>query len=348
MKRSDLLKLVQAAMDEYDVYGPVQRRTTWVFDKIDDPSRIDMDYDNTMMSLKKFFIPSKEVMMRFNLREMSIDDSLPDVKAERPQLLVGVHACDIHALLFLDRVFGGKYVDPYYVARRENTTIIGLNCIDPCKHGFCKSVNTHIVNEGYDLYLTPITGDKYYVHVGSPKGDRLLTIAGKLLREATDEGHEAFKASMKHKHESLPVGLHLDNINETFDMAWDDPIWARLGEECMNCGSCALVCPTCYCYDVADELDLSLSNADRTRKWSTCLYHDFALVAGPHNFREDPPARLKYRFYHKIRGALHDHGIIACTGCGRCIEHCPAGISVKDVVYELQKRRVGVPVVKGG
>jgi sulfhydrogenase subunit beta (sulfur reductase) len=113
MKRSDLLKLVQAAMDEYDIYGPVQRRTTWVFDKIDDPSRIDMDYDNTMMSLKKFFIPSKEVMMRFNLREMSVDDSLPDVKAERPRMLVGVHACDIHALLFLDRVFGGKYVDPY-------------------------------------------------------------------------------------------------------------------------------------------------------------------------------------------------------------------------------------------
>ena len=344
--RDDIKKLIKSVSNEFDVYGPVPKRGMHIFDKLDDVDRLDLTYDNTMMSPKKYFLPQSQAMMHFDLKEKSIEDHLEKVKAEKPRLLVGIHACDIHGLLFLDRVFGGTYNDLYYQARRENTTIIGLNCIDPCEWGFCRSMNTHIVVEGYDLYFTEIVGDRYYVIVGSPKGDHLISLVPEVFKEGTDLDHEAYKFSMRHKQKSLPVDLHLDNITETFDMAWDDPIWDEIGDECMNCGSCALVCPTCYCFDVVDDVELSMAGASRTRKWSTCLYHDFALIAGPHNFRDNRAARLKYRFYHKTRGAVHDQGMIACVGCGRCHDHCPANISFKDVLNRLQETWVA-PASRG-
>lgn len=348
INKEDLNKLVERALDDYDVYGPVRKKSIYVYDQISDPASMELNYGQTMTSAKKLFNPPVENMMTFDFEEKKIKDRLEDTIPENPSLIVGLHACDINGLLFLDRVYGGEYDDLYYQKRREKTTIIGLNCLESCENGFCRSVNTHIVLEGYDLFLTPIEDDRYYVNVGSPKGDRLIALAPDLFEEATEDDVDAFRKSLQKKHESLPVEFHLDNLTETLDMAWDDPIWEEIGEDCMNCGSCALVCPTCYCFDVVDEVGLDLKESTRKRKWDTCLYYDFALVAGNHNFREEPEARLKYRFYHKMRGAVHDQGIIACTGCGRCIDACPAGISFLDVLAQLQKNWASAPTIEGG
>ncbi|TFG12320.1 hypothetical protein EU537_09710 [Candidatus Thorarchaeota archaeon] len=348
IKKEKMQQFVETIEDEYDVYGPVPRRTTHVFDKLDDPSLLDLDYDSTIMSPKKFFLPAEQNMLLFDNESGTVKDTIDRIEQMKPRLLLGIHSCDINGMLFLDRVFGGKYEDPYYQAYRENTTVIGLNCIEPCENGFCRSVNKNFVLEGYDLFLTEISDSHYYVHVGSPKGDRLLSLASEFFTRATPEDDAAFKQALKRKHESLPVDLHIDHIHESLDMAWDSPLWEELGEECMNCGSCALVCPTCYCFDVRDELDLSLQNGERKRKWDTCLYYDFALVAGNHNFREEPPVRNKYRIYHKMRGAIHEQGMIACIGCGRCISACPAGISIKDILNQLQNQWASSPTAMEG
>lgn len=348
IRKDKITKLVEILQDKYDVYGPVKRRTSYVFDKLDDASKLDLESDSTIMSPKKYLTPTNQVMMRVGLKEQTIEDSTKDFKAVRPRVLFGVHACDVNGILFLDKVFGGKYQDPYYAANRENTTFIGVNCIVPCKYGFCRSVEKNFVLEGYDLFLTEISDTHYYVHVGSPKGDKIVCLASDLFSEANLEDTNLFKTALRKKHENHSDDLYLDYINETLDMAWDDPIWEELSKLCVNCGSCSLSCPTCYCFDVQDNLDLPLANVERTRKWDTCLYYDFATVAGNHNFRGHSPSRLKYRFYHKFRAAVHEHGTIACTGCGRCTAACPAGISIKDVLQRLQNYWASTPVVQGG
>ncbi|MDF1538293.1 MAG: 4Fe-4S dicluster domain-containing protein [Candidatus Thorarchaeota archaeon] len=348
IRKDEITKLVETLQEKYDVYGPIPRRTSHVFDKIEDASKVDLGYDSTIMSPKKYLTPTNQVMMRVGLKDTTIEDSTEDPRASKPRVLFGVHACDINGILFLDKVFGGIYNDPYYAANRENTTLVGINCLEPCKYGFCRSVEKNFVLEGYDLFLTAISETHYYVHVGSPKGDDLIYSAGDVFSEASLEDNNLFKTALRKKHESHSDDLYLDYINETLDMAWDDPIWDELGELCMNCGSCALVCPTCYCFDVKDNLDLTLTNVERTRKWDTCLYYDFATVAGNHNFRSHPPSRLKYRFYHKFRAAVHEHGTIACTGCGRCTATCPAGISIKEVLHRLQDYWASSPSVTGG
>ena len=115
--------------------------------------------------------------------------------------------------------------------------------------------------------------------------------------------------------------------------AFDNPIWAEKAQKCLSCGSCNLVCPTCYCFDVKDEVDISLKSAERYRVWDGCLMEDFAKVAGDENFREDRLQRYRHRFYRKGMYLFDKYGLIACVGCGRCASACLSDIADPVAVY---------------
>ncbi len=61
---------------------------------------------------------------------------------------------------------------------------------------------------------------------------------------------------------------------------YDHPIWEHNSSLCYSCGSCNMVCPTCYCFDVQDSVDWTLDSGERVRKWDSCMLRDFAQVAG--------------------------------------------------------------------
>ena len=82
-------------------------------------------------------------------------------------------------------------------------TTIWLNCLEPCKHGFCRSMDTSFVLEGYDMIFTEISDSHYYVHVGTPKGDRLLAKATDLFIESSEADQEAFKVALGRKHKNV-------------------------------------------------------------------------------------------------------------------------------------------------
>ena len=98
------------------------------------------DYTTTITSPKKFFLPSEEVLMRFDAEENGVTDFAIDLK---PRVLFGVHPCDINALNRLDLVYKDcAYPDPYYTKRRENTLIVGLGCMPgpACFCNLCRCV----------------------------------------------------------------------------------------------------------------------------------------------------------------------------------------------------------------
>ena len=94
--KDDVKKFVAAVKAEFNVYGPVPKRGTYIFDTLDDVDRLDLSYDNSMMSPKKYLLPPEEVMMHFDLKEKSVEDALDEVKTAKSQLILGVHNCDIH------------------------------------------------------------------------------------------------------------------------------------------------------------------------------------------------------------------------------------------------------------
>ena len=97
-----------------------------------------------------------------------------------------------------------------------------------------------------------------------------------------------------------------------------------------------MVCPTCYCYDVADDVELGSRNGGRSRSWDSCLFSTHALVAGGENFREGRASRVKFRYYHKQRGFVAEYGRPSCVGCGRCISACPVKIDISEVISQLR------------
>ena len=56
----------------------------------------------------------------------------------------------------------------------------------------------------------------------------------------------------------------------------EHPRWDEVAARCLACGNCTAVCPTCYCFDVVDEVSLNLNDGDRYRVWNYCQMDDFA------------------------------------------------------------------------
>jgi len=130
--------------------------------------------------------------------------------------------------------------------------------------------------------------------------------------------------------------VEIRDLPEIFEMEYQSEIWEELGEKCLSCGSCSMVCPTCYCYDVADQVELGSRAGRRVRSWDSCLFANHALVASGENFRGPRASRIKFRFYHKQRGFVAEYGRPSCVGCGRCITACPVNIDVVQVIDRLR------------
>jgi NAD-dependent dihydropyrimidine dehydrogenase PreA subunit len=112
--------------------------------------------------------------------------------------------------------------------------------------------------------------------------------------------------------------------------AYEDPLWEELGEKCLACGSCTNVCPTCYCFDVQDEVNLRLNAGERQRTWDSCQLDEFARVAGGENFREARSGRQRHRFMRKGKYIYDMYDRLGCVGCGRCIRTCLVHINIVD------------------
>ena len=132
-------------------------------------------------------------------------------------------------------------------------------------------------------------------------------------------------------HKRIPVDMRY--MPEILGESYDNLVFEATARRCFSCGSCNLVCPTCYCFDVQEDVDWSMSKGERYRKWDGCMLTDFAAVAGGHNFRRRSEDRYRHRYYRKGQ-FIHDrYGDIACVGCGRCITACTANIANPVEIY---------------
>jgi len=332
LPKQNLDKFVKSLSKFGEIHAPTKKdANTYFFSKIEDFSQIDLGYNRTVLPPKKYFLPPIDTMFRF-----SPEEGYEEVEhgADEKSILLGVHSCDIHGLRILDLVFSGRYVDNYYFTRRKNTSIIGVSCIpdDMC---FCRSMETDFVEDGFDLFLSDID-DSYLVRIATSLGDDMVGASQSLFKEVDKEDIAEYKKKSNEMQKHFKMDLELYNLPEIMDLEYESKIWEEIGEKCLSCGSCSMVCPTCYCYDVFDELSLDGKTGERRRRWDSCLFKDYALVAGGLNFRSERSARVKNRYFHKQRGFVTQYGKPSCVGCGRCIQSCPAKIDIVEVITRIR------------
>lgn len=256
-----------------------------------------------------------------------------DYYCDRPIAFFGLHACDINALNRLDKVLlRSVYPVPYYAARRMNMFIIGVDCV-PQPYCFCRSMGADTVLHGFDLFLTDI-GDMYFAEVMSANAYNLLKSVKTM--EPSEDDHTQYMKKIADKNRRFSIRVDTTDLTKILDMEFQSPVWKDWGDRCLGCGTCANVCPTCYCYGVEEVVKPNLREAMKVKMLYSCNVVDFAEVAGGHNFRPERSTRLKYRYYHKHRGFVEAFEEPLCVGCGRCGEACLAGITVPEVIASVR------------
>lgn len=315
-----------------EVFAPtIKDERAIVLAPIGDAKDVVLNYQTTILPPKKFFYAPKEVIIKYS-PDKGFKPTIEDER-DKKRVIFGIHSCDIAALQILDLVFSDAYYDAFYFTKRKNTAIIGISC-SPDAYCFCYSMGTDFVETGFDLFLTDI-GENWFVRVGTALGDDIMLANEKMFNSINEESIKAFKDYANKFRGLFKRHLDLTYLAPIIELEYTSKIWEELGEKCLECGNCALICPTCYCHNMLDRIDLK-GQGERIRTWDSCLLKDFALVAGGHNFRKDRSSRIKLRFFHKQKAFVEQYGRPSCVGCGRCIQACPAGIDLVEILLKLR------------
>lgn len=331
-------RFVSSLQTRYRVAGPKPVKGQYIFADVESPDDLHLDYTQTAIPPKKYLLPPCEALLRFKLDNCQIKPVF-----DAPFLaILGVHTCDLHAIRLLDKVFSTGYADQHYRRRRENTLLISIECLRPCgPHSFCKSMGTLTAPDNFDLHLTDL-GSDYAIDIGSERGEALLNEHAE-TRPASGDDVQRLNSVLAEKWSRFPYRLSFDasELPALMRLSTNSPLWEELGRRCLACGSCTNVCPTCYCFNVHDEVDFTLSAGTRARVWDSCQLDEFATVAGGHNFRATRAARQRHRFLRKGQHQTDAHGLLGCTGCGRCGMACLAHINPVDTFNALHRERSG-------
>ncbi len=326
-----LNRWVDALAAKHPVFGVTAKGGRFAYERLSAAAELRLDYDVTILPPKKYFLPQVETLLTYNAKGEY--QSCVDVE---PFVLFGVHPYDLVALNQLDAIFEKDNPDAHYLTRRKSATIVACDVQTPSEHIFAGCMGTATAKDGFDILLTRV-GEQYVVDVRTAKGRALLAdlaeakdadAAVLARREQVWQDAERFLKMhrLQVRPEDLPALLSRKE-------SYHHPIWQQKAAACYSCGSCNLVCPTCYCFDVQDKLAWQAPCGQRERRWDGCLLCDFAVVAGNHNFRKLRADRYRHRYYRKGKYLWDRMGQIACVGCGRCIAACTTKIANPVEIY---------------
>ena len=322
LSNQDLTPFVAALMSRCPVVAPVAKRARFVFERLAAADELRLDYDTTILPPKTVFFPTKQDLIHFDV------EGFRSAIAPQEKILLGVHPHDLKGIAMSDIFYEDRQVDNNYLANRKVTTLIGSSVQNHYKHAFFGTMNADRPVGGHDMFMTKLD-DGYVVEVGTDRGAALIELGN--FTAATGEQVESAAAVNKAAEENCPEKLNgtAQEIRQKVRASFDSPVWKELAEDCFSCGSCNIVCCTCYCFDVQDEWNLE-GGGKRFRLWDACLTREFSEVAGPRgsdNFREERAERYRHRFMRKAAYLNDQLGGPACTGCGRCSGACTADIA---------------------
>ncbi len=326
--------------NSWDIIGVKAKGNKFAFGPLESADELRLDYDVTLLPPKKYFFPQRETLFTYSLTN---GFSAKNPTEAKPSIIIGVHPYDIVALFHMDEIFKETKSDPYYFEKRNSTIIIGVNIQKMTPWNFSAAMGSAIVDYGYDLMLTDL-GNRYSVTVGSQKGGELLSKYGEnvteaLARDVQQVGQKKSEImNMSQQKFEFPPEMIPDLLSKAYG---ESAFWEKHSEKCLGCGSCVLVCPTCYCFDIKDNLDLSLEKGEKVRTWDGCLLEDFAKIASGENFRPTRPSRYRHRYFKKGKYLYDRFGFVSCVGCGRCGSNCLSNIAnpvqlFNDIYHETQ------------
>lgn len=327
MKKAQFNKFLKYFIKNYQVYGPEfdNNKQEVLINKINKASQLVLDGRLPYYPWREYLLPKNECLFQYQnneLKEVS--------KKINPQALFGVCVSDLKALVLYDQVFEK---DSYYQAIKRNTVVIGYAKIG-AKPEYSKwhekyeeYVLEHLI---FDIFLEIDEKGNIKVFSGSDKGQKILEEIG-----YSDYQHIEYAGVTQ---EGL-LDDEMKKIKSKMEAKYNTKLWKELGKECLACGKCSIVCPTCFCFRTMDEVSVDKDKGARSRCWDTCFYNEFSAVAGGHEFNSDIEKKIYFWYEHKFIRIPHEFQIPGCVRCGRCIKTCPVGIDIQKNKDKLLKNK---------
>src|SRR3989338_6110191 len=317
LKKERLNGFIEKLQQDFEVIAPLKGDVIR-FLPLKNPDDIFLG-KNAYFPIKEYFFKKNEVLFQFNGTKIIVPE-LPSKK----RAFFGLRRCDLNAIKHQDMVFMNDIHDPYYTAARKDSFLIGYHCnTAPSPYCFCGSLE---LVDFYDLMVYD-RKDHFLIEIGSKKGEALVK-----------KYKRYFSASDKvitKEEKVIPGADRLDK--KDISKFYDNPDWEKGVSQCLSCGACTALCPTCYCFDIKDEVKAkNPKEGERKRSWSSCQVPEFTKVAGDHVFREKREERFKHRIYHQLEYFKEKNGVNLCVGCGRCIEACPTRIDFVDIINKME------------
>jgi len=332
ISKSDLAALLSDWAREFTVFTPVQDGGVAKWAEWDGADTGFLDgYRNTVIPPKALFLPPLEELFGFQKDKDGYRIELPPPSGDR-WLIFGIRPCDARALAVLDMTFKDAYEDPYYLTKREKGVLVGLGCTNPAESCFCTSLGggpDEAAN--VDLMLTDI-GDEFLMEPITDKGEALLSKAG-LTRAATGDDEARAQKAKELARSRVTRRVDTEGITEKLRAGFEDKdFWEKTAAKCISCGICTFLCPTCYCFNISDEL--AKGQGERFRSWDSCAFPLYTRMP-VENPRQEKWRRLRQKVCHKYEFYPMSFEVIACTGCGRCIRLCPVNWDITETLAGL-------------
>lgn len=348
--------------DGYKILGPTVRDEVIIYDELrsvkdlpigwmdeQDPGRYRLKrrndnayfgYNLGPHSWKQYLFPAKEKLWTAKKQ----DNNQLVILQEAPQVdekmaFIGVRACEMQAIFVLDKVFNTKLaVYQQYQRRRENTFIVAVNCTTAANTCFCASMQSGpFVQEGYDLALTEVINDQQHYFLLSIGSERGMSLCESLqLRAATKEENDLAHLHVERTIEKMIRKVDNANVHKVLMNSWESKQWDKVAERCINCANCTMACPTCFCSDTQDVVNIDATSVDRWQSWESCFNLSHSYIHGG-SVRSSAQSRYRQWLTHKFGTWWDQFGVSGCVGCGRCITWCPVGIDVTEELKQLQQ-----------
>jgi ferredoxin len=326
-------KFVDELIRKQKVVGPCSTAgERFEFEQLESADQLRLDYDVSIRPPnRKYFLPPIETILTYE-----VGDGYQSVYDDTEFILLGIHPYDLIALNQMDKIFEQDNRDSHYIKRRNNATIIACDVVTPSRDVFASSMGTATVRAGFDVLIT-IIDDSHLMESGSEKGNKFLAkVKGAADATAKDlEKRQKVWEENENRLNKHELKCEPSYLPELLDRAYNHPVWKEKAKTCFSCGSCNQVCPTCYCFNVQDDINWDMKSGNRQRAWDGCLLDGFTKVAGGHEFRKNRADRFRHRLYRKGKYVPEKikSEIPACVGCGRCVHACLPDIANPVNVY---------------
>lgn len=332
MNKKELNGLIEYLRKDYQVYGPIfdRDRNAFLIEKIDNSSLIEgVDWGGVVpyYPYKDLILPHEEEILRAENGKISESYNAPKIA------IVGMDVLDLRALSMVNQIFSG---DPYHQKRRQNRIIVGATKTPIGKENDASFTERYeeeiLAHVNFDIFVEKmdIAGKLYNIYTGTLAGQKLLDKFG-----YKNYKHIQFAGPMREEGKD-PVMLEmLARVKNSIG----GKEWQELNDRCLACGKCTVVCPTCFCFDLEDQMDISGSSV-KIRRQGNCFYPEFSQIAtlGGQGFKflDSVEKRIFFWYYHKFVRIPQDYGIPGCVSCMRCFKVCPVDINIQKVLNSLK------------